>query len=61
MRTQVSPDGITWCDHDDPERVADAAVTSWAVREFGHWLRLRGSVTGADASVTLRIYLALKG
>ncbi|WP_222851127.1 hypothetical protein [Phytoactinopolyspora mesophila] len=60
--TQVSPDGITWCDVDDAERVAaGAGLTSWPVREFGHWLRVRGYVEGAGAKVKVRIYLAVKG
>ena len=57
LTTQVSPDGLTWVDLDDPIR-ADDGTTSWPVREFGHWLRIRGSVTGG--SVKVRIYLALK-
>lgn len=61
MTTQISPDGITWLDLDDTVmRVASEPVTSWAVREFGHWLRIRGTVEGESASVKVRIYLALK-
>lgn len=60
--TQVSPDGITWCDADDTERVAaGVGLTSWAVSEFGHWLRVRGYVEGTGAKVKVRIYLAVKG
>ncbi|NED98213.1 hypothetical protein G1H11_23205 [Phytoactinopolyspora alkaliphila] len=59
--TQISPDGITWCDYDDIEHVATGVgVTSWPVREFGHWLRVRGEVDTAGAAVTARIYLAVK-
>jgi hypothetical protein len=60
VRAQVSPDGLTWCDYDGAEHAVSGGITSFPVRDFGHWLRLRGSVTGPDASVTLRIYLALK-
>jgi hypothetical protein len=62
IATQLSPDGLTWIDLDSTEvRPGDAPMTSWAVTEFGHWLRLRGSVDGDGASVKVRIYLALKG
>ncbi|NEE04301.1 hypothetical protein [Phytoactinopolyspora halotolerans] len=61
LRTQISPDGITWCDYDDAEHVAaGVGVTSWPVREFGHWLRVRGSVDPGEGTVTARIYLAVK-
>lgn len=59
--TQISPDGLTWVDLDSTEiRPANKPITSWAVREFGHWLRIRGSAGSAGASVKVRIYLALK-
>ena len=57
LTTQVSPDGLTWADLEDvPQPTGE--LTTWPVREFGHWLRIRGSVTGG--SVKVRIYLALK-
>lgn len=59
LRTQVSPDGLNWVDLDDRPRSADDDLTSWAVQEFGHWLRVRGTVAGG--AVKVRIYLALKG
>ena len=55
--TQVSPDGLTWVDLEPPHQ-ASGELTSWPVREFGHWLRVRGTV--APGSVKVRIYLALK-
>ena len=60
--TQISPDGLNWIDLPDAERTigADDALSSWPVGEFGHWLRLRGTVTDREASVKVRIYLALK-
>ncbi|SEE30175.1 hypothetical protein [Ruania alba] len=57
LTTQVSPDGLTWVDLDDP-RQASGELTTWPVREYGHWLRIRGTMTGG--SVKVRIYLALK-
>lgn len=58
--TQISPDGLTWLDLDDQAVRLDEqqAVASWSARDFGHWLRIRGTVTGGSAKV--RIYLALK-
>lgn len=59
--TQISPDGINWCDYDGVAHpVTGTGVVSWPVREFGHWLRLRGTVHGQGARFTARIYLATK-
>ncbi|MEV0286121.1 MULTISPECIES: hypothetical protein [unclassified Kribbella] len=56
--TQVSPDGITWCDLDDLEHVVEPGnLISWPVTGFGHWLRLSARVEG---SVQVRIHLAVK-
>jgi hypothetical protein len=56
--TQVSPDGITWCDLDGTEYEAvPGKLVSWPVSGFGHWLRLRAVV---DGTVQVRIHLAVK-
>ncbi|MFF0344457.1 hypothetical protein [Kribbella sp. NPDC004875] len=56
--TQVSPDGLTWCDLDDTEHVVEPGkLVSWPASGFGHWLRLRAKVEG---SVQVRIHLAVK-
>jgi hypothetical protein len=61
MVTQISPDGLTWCDLDGVEHVAtDTGLVTWPVHQFGQWLRLRGTLTGDDPSVKLRIYLTAK-
>lgn len=61
LSTQISPDGLNWIDLDgEPIRVAAEGITSWSVREFGHWLRVRGSTGAEGTSVKVRIYLALK-
>ncbi len=58
---QVSPDGLFWCDEGRaPLVIGTAGLYSFALRDFGHWLRLKASLTGAQASVKLLIYLALK-
>jgi len=61
MVTQVSPDGLTWVDHESPAFEASAAgLVTAPVREFGSWLRLRGSLAGPDPRARMMIYLALK-
>ncbi|MFF0726160.1 hypothetical protein [Streptomyces sp. NPDC004134] len=75
VRTQISPDGLHWCDLDrgteqsvDPD---DGPLHSWPAEGFGGWLRLRGTVVDepardapdpgdAASSVKVLIYLALK-
>jgi len=59
LTTQVSPDGLTWCDDGEVRHTA-GELTTWTVREFGQWLRVRGEVTPAGAQVKVRIYLAAK-
>lgn len=59
--TQISPDGLHWCDEETPELVTtEPGLVSWRVREFGHWLRLRASLRGGDPKAKVLIYLALK-
>lgn len=63
--TQVSPDGLHWCDLDGEPHDLDApGLASWPAREFGGWLRLKGTVNGGtgddDAGVRVLVYLALK-
>lgn len=61
LTTQISPDGLHWCDADVPAQVADGeGLISWPVREFGQWLRIKGSVTGEEGSAKVLIYLTLK-
>ena len=55
---QISPDGLLWCDEGrEPTVISQAGLYSFALRDFGHWLRLRALVSG---SVRVLIYLALK-
>lgn len=61
LATQVSPDGLTWTDHERGQLETDAeGLYSWPVNSFGQWLRLRGSVNGDGTSATVMIYLSLK-
>lgn len=58
VRTQVSPDGLNWCDEEEPRTFATAdGLVSWPVREFGQWLRIAGTVEGEAKAL---VYLTLK-
>lgn len=60
-RTQVSPDGLAWCDEgtEFPEVRAPGLYTI-TLRDFGGWLRLDCKVSGAEAGLKVFISLALK-
>jgi hypothetical protein len=64
--TQISPDGLRWCDlGDTTQTVRSTGLTTWPVREFGGWLRLKGVVAGdgharGEVGTKVMIYLALK-
>ncbi|WP_433440848.1 hypothetical protein [Nonomuraea sp. CA-141351] len=62
LTAQISPDGLHWCDDDESTEqiVKDPGLVSLRVREFGHWLRLRATLTGDDPRAKVLIYLALK-
>lgn len=61
LRSQISPDGLFWCDGDsEPIRITGTDLYSLGDRNFGGWLRLKGSLTGTDARFKLMIYLVLK-
>jgi len=58
---QISPDGLFWCDEGrEPVVISQPGLYSFALRDFGHWLRLRVMVRGKKPSVKVLIYLALK-
>ena len=60
VMTEVSPDGLHWCPLDvDEIHLGSVAMTTWASREFGGWLRLRGTVL-EPGPVRGSIYLVLK-
>ncbi|TCP47226.1 hypothetical protein EV191_11220 [Tamaricihabitans halophyticus] len=61
LHGQISPDGLNWCDIGEAQAVTGAdSVVSWPVREFGQWLRVRGSTESPDDWVKVLIYLTLK-
>jgi hypothetical protein len=61
LHSQVSPDGLFWCDGEEAVLTAEGeGLYTLPVRNFGGWLRLRGKVTGDDASFKVIIYLVLK-
>lgn len=58
---QISPDGLVWCDEGSESLdIAGPGLYSFRLRDFGHWLRVRGTLQGGDPSVKLLVYLALK-
>ena len=61
-RIQISPDGIHWVDEGTTLRLPAQAedVTFAKVAHFGGWLRMVGEIPGG-ASITLIVYLTLKG
>ncbi len=62
FRVQISPDGITWIDHEGIAPLVSEAVgvLSIPVERFGHWLRLRSEQTAGANAPMLRISLELK-
>ena len=61
VQSQISPDGLFWCDGDcKPVRISGSDLCSLGDQNFGGWLRLKGTLTGPDASFKLMIYLVLK-
>lgn len=63
VTTQISPDGLNWCDL-DPARELAGDLESWTSEGFGGWLRLKGTVESepgaTDPGAKVMIYLALK-
>ena len=58
---QISPDGLFWCDEGRAPLVIDApGLHSFALRDFGSWLRLRATLTGERPEAKVMIQLALK-
>jgi hypothetical protein len=61
LTPQISPDGLFWCDEGrDPLVIREPGTYSFALREFGGWLRLHGDVRGEQAKTKVLIYLVLK-
>jgi hypothetical protein len=61
--TQISPDGLHWCDLEGSGGTIEGrGLVSWPAREFGGWLRIKGSVDGPSGSSIAKvlIYLVLK-
>jgi hypothetical protein len=61
VKPQISPDGLFWCDEGSPGCVSDSpGLMSFAVSNFGHWLRLNGALAGDQPASKVIVYLALK-
>ncbi len=60
-QAQVSPDGLFWCDKEDPTlTISGTGLAHLPLRNFGAWLRLRGELGGENPSAKVLIYLSLK-
>ena len=59
---QISPDGLVWCDKEgtEPLVIREIGLYSFALGDFGHWLRLKCDLNGINPVVKVLIYLALK-
>jgi hypothetical protein len=58
---QISPDGLFWCDEGGaPLVISRPGLSSFSLRNFGNWLRLRAEVHGVNPSIKIMVYLALK-
>ena len=59
--TEISPDGLHWCDLEDVTTLAitEPGLYSIPVSNFGHWLRLRGCVSGKLEPATARAHIHL--
>lgn len=61
LRTQVSPDGLDWCDDGGELSCEGVGLYSVPVTQFGHWLRLEATLQGGDPKkIRTQILLALK-
>jgi hypothetical protein len=61
LSPEISPDGLFWCQDGTPSlQITGEGLYSLAQRDFGHWLRLNGRVSGKEARLKLIVYLALK-
>jgi hypothetical protein len=61
LTVQISPDGLFWCDLGAPSLTVDApGLFTRSFRDFGNWLRIRGTARATDAMIRPIIYLALK-
>lgn len=62
FRTQISADGLHWCDLDESShQITEPGLISWSVGAFGQWLRLQGQPSVPSTTATVRIYLVGKG
>lgn len=64
--SQISPDGLHWCDLDGcTVTLREPGLATWPARDFGGWLRLKGVIAGDDdagegVGAKVLIYLVLK-
>src|SRR3712207_1142554 len=58
LTPQVSPDGLFWCEDGTPGLVIEKeGLYTFAMKEFGNWLRLSGSLEGDNPGFKVIVYL----
>lgn len=61
FRIEISPDGLHWCQLDAQTLVAEEPrLYTMAFREFGNWIRVRGSCEAGGSTLRSIISVALK-
>jgi hypothetical protein len=60
LQVQVSPDGLEWCNVPGELTLDRPGLYTLVVAQFGHWLRLNGTLHGEDVRIRTQILLALK-
>ena len=60
LSTQLSPDGLFWCDADaHPIEIRGTELSTANIQHFGNWLRLKAEVVD-EPECSAIIYLVLK-
>ncbi len=57
-RVQISPDGMSWCDHGTEFALpAEGTVTACLVTHFGNWLRIAADTGNREATIIVTLQL----
>ncbi len=61
LHVEISPDGLFWCAEGGARLcINEEGLYSFALRDFGHWLRLNAVLVGTEPRAKVIVYLALK-
>lgn len=62
IATQISPDGIHWVGHGDPQVLTEAsAIVASTLTVFGNWVRLVIRGATPDRPARILVHLSMKG